>query len=169
MSEAKKNNLQKVRHSLSHILAEAVLSIYPSVKLGIGPAIEAGFYYDFEFSKSLSEDHLAKITEKMKKIIIEGRTFKKLYLTEKEAKKVLKGQPYKLELLSELKGKKITFYETLNNKGERTFIDLCAGLHISSTNEIPAESFELTRLAGAYWKGDEKNAMLTRIYGPGHL
>ncbi len=165
MSEVKKNNLQKVRHSFSHILAEAVLSLFPNAKLGIGPAIDAGFYYDFDLKKSLGDEDLQKIEGQMKKIISEGRTFKKIYLTDAEAKKVLKGQTYKLELMKELKGQKIVFYETLDNKKKRTFIDLCAGLHISSTKELREDSFKLTKIAGAYWKGDEKNPMLTRIYG----
>lgn len=165
MSEVKKNNLQKVRHSFSHILAEAILSLYPDTKLGIGPAIDAGFYYDFDLKSPLSDDQLQKIEGQMKRIISEGRTFKKVYLTDTEAKKILKGQPYKLELMKELKGQKIVFYETLDSKGKRTFIDLCAGLHVSSTKELKEDAFNLTKLAGAYWKGDEKNSMLTRIYG----
>ena len=146
--------LQTLRHSTSHILAAAVLELYPKAKLGIGPAIEDGFYYDFD-DLSLSEEDLPKIEKKMQEIINKNLKFERKQATKSEAKKILKDQKYKLELLEEIP--KPSFYST------GKFIDLCSGPHIQSTSEIKA--FKLTRLAGAYWKGSSKNKMLTRIYG----
>ena len=146
--------LEKIRHSAAHVLAEAVLSLYPKVKLGIGPAIENGFYYDFDNLK-ITEEDLLKIEKKMQELISKNALFKKSAKTKAEAKKILKDQPYKLELLEEIS--KPTFYQS----GE--FVDLCAGPHVSATGEIKA--FKLLSIAGAYWKGDSKNKMLTRLYG----
>lgn len=146
--------LHKIRHSASHVLAQAVISLYPNVKLGIGPAIEDGFYYDFDNLK-ITEEDLPKIEAKMKEIIKQDLKFIKLEKTKKDAEKVLIDQPYKLELLHEID--KPTFYQDGN------FIDLCAGHHVNSTKEIKA--IKLLSIAGAYWKGDSKNQMLTRIYG----
>lgn len=150
--------IETVRHSLSHILAFAVQELYPGVKFGIGPAIENGFYYDFEFSKPLSPEDLPKIEKKMRELIKKNILFLKEEVPEIEAKKIFKEQSYKLELIEELKGK-ITVYKS----GD--FVDLCAGPHIKATKEIPLDSFKLTKIAGAYWRGSEKNKMLTRIYG----
>lgn len=151
-------NIEMIRHSLSHVLAQAVKSLYPKIKFGIGPAIENGFYYDFDNLK-ITEEDLKKIEDKIREIIKRNIPIKKVLLTRKEAEKTLKGQKYKLELLKDLKDKKITFYE------QDDFSDLCKGPHVSSTGKIPIDSFKLTHLAGAYWKGDSKNKMLTRIYG----
>ncbi|MBS3163370.1 threonine--tRNA ligase [Candidatus Woesearchaeota archaeon] len=152
------DNIETIRHSISHVLAQAVKSFHPKVKLGIGPAIEDGFYYDFDNLK-ITEEDLKKIEDKMREIIKKNIGIKKVLLTKKEAEKRLAGQKYKLELLKSLKDKRITFYE------QDDFIDLCKGPHVKSTKDIPIDAFKLTHLAGAYWKGDSKNKMLTRIYG----
>ena len=165
----KKNipNLETLRHSTSHVLAAAVGKLYPGVKFGIGPAIENGFYYDFEFKKPISDADLPRIEKEMQKIIAEKFPFVRKEVSVGEGRKIFKGQPYKLELINEIKslalktpserGSDLSVYE-LND-----FIDLCKGPHLKNTHEI--KTFKLTHLAGAYWKGSEKNPMLTRIYG----
>ncbi len=150
--------IEKIRHSFAHILAAAVQKIYPKVKFGIGPAIENGFYYDFEFSKPISKEDLKKIEKQMKKIIKKDVSFEKIELSQEEIKKKFKNQPYKKELMDDL-DEKATFYKS------DSFIDLCKGPHVQSTKELNPQAFKLTKLAGAYWKGSEKNKMLTRIYG----
>jgi len=147
--------LEKIRHSASHILAASIKRIYPQTKLAIGPATEDGFYYDFD-NLNIKEEDFNKIEKEMNKLISQNLKFSKKYVTKQEAKKLLKNEKYKLELLEELKGK-ISFYTS----GE--FSDLCKGPHVKSTKEITA--FKLLKIAGAYWKGDSKNKMLTRIYG----
>lgn len=152
-------SIEKTRHSLAHILAAAAEEIYPSVKFGMGPAIENGFYYDFDFGNhKINEDNLKKIEKKIKELLKKDLKFEKKIISIAEAKKNFKGQPYKLELIKETKGK-ISIYKT------DKFIDFCKGPHVKSTKEIPFDAFKLTRVAGAYWKGDEKKPMLTRIYG----
>jgi threonyl-tRNA synthetase len=150
------DNMEKIRHSAAHILAAAVKKLYPKTKLGIGPAIDNGFYYDFGDLK-ISDSDLAKIEKEMKENIRQDIKFKKKKITKAEAKKLFKEEPYKLDLLKDLKD--ITIYES----GD--FVDLCAGPHVKSSKEINADAFKLTKTAGAYWRGDEKNKMLTRIYG----
>lgn len=147
--------LEKLRHSCSHVLAQAVKKLFPKAKLGIGPAIEDGFYYDFD-GVDFKEEDLERIEKEMHKTIKENQKFEELDVTKKKAEQMLKDEPYKLELLQELKGK-ITFYK--NND----FIDLCKGPHVKSTGEIKA--FKLMKIAGAYWKGDSNRPMLQRIYG----
>ncbi|MBS3156105.1 threonine--tRNA ligase [Candidatus Woesearchaeota archaeon] len=149
-------SLEELRHSTSHILAAAVVKLYPGVKLAIGPAIEEGFYYDFDDLK-ITENDLVKIENEMRRIVKKNYPFSKEKINKAEAKKRLKNQPYKLELLDEIKGD-ISFYKT----GD-VFEDLCSGPHVKNTSEI--KQFKLLRIAGAYWKGDSKNKMLTRIYG----
>jgi len=151
--------IDTIRHSLAHILAVAVQELYPGTKFGIGPAIENGFYYDFELPKTFTPENLPKIEKKMKEIIKQNIVFKKKIITQSEAKRIFKNQLYKLELINELPGVKATIYES------GKFIDLCKGPHVKSTKEINPDAFECTKIAGAYWKGSEKNAMLTRIYG----
>ncbi|MBL7147732.1 MAG: threonine--tRNA ligase [Nanoarchaeota archaeon] len=146
--------LETLRHSCAHILADAVKQLYPKVKLGIGPNIEQGFYYDFD-NLNITENDLKKIEKKMKEITKKDFKFKKIKTSKQKAKTLLKNEPYKLELLKEIK--QPTFYQHNN------FIDLCKGPHINSTKEI--KYFKLLKIAGAYWKGDSKNNMLTRIYG----
>lgn len=148
------------RHSTSHVLAQAVKRLYPGARLGIGPAIEKGFYYDFEFEEPISSEDLGKIEQEMKKIIAEKLPFKRRELSREEALAFYeeRDEPYKRELIADLpEDETISFYQ----QGE--FIDLCAGPHISDTGEIGA--FALTGLAGAYWRGDERKPMLQRIYG----
>jgi len=154
-------DIEKLRHSLAHLLAAAVLELYPDTKNTIGPAIDNGFYYDFEFSSPISDADLSKIEAKMKKILPSWKEFSGVETSEKESKKIFKDNPYKLELIDEIisKGEKITLYTS----GE--FTDLCRGGHVNDMQEIKPEIFKLSRIAGAYWRGDEKNKMLTRIYG----
>lgn len=148
------------RHSTSHVLAQAVKRLYPGARLGIGPAIEKGFYYDFEFEEPISSEDLGKIEQEMKKIIAEKLPFKRREFSREEALAFYeeRDEPYKRELIADLpEDETISFYQ----QGE--FIDLCAGPHISDTGGIGA--FALTGLAGAYWRGDERKPMLQRIYG----
>lgn len=149
--------LENIKHSLSHILAAAIKELFPAAKFGIGPAIENGFYYDIE--ADLKEEDLVKIEKKMKELIKKDISFVKKDISKKEAKELFKDQPYKLELIEEIPEETVSIYIS----GD--FVDLCKGPHIKSTKEINPKAFKLQKLAGAYWKGDEKNAMLTRIYG----
>lgn len=152
--------LHNIRHSLAHLLAIAVLEKDPNAKLGIGPVIDNGFYYDFQFSKGFTPD-LKDLQKAMKKLIGRGLTFERSEVSLDEARKRFEGQPYKLDLINELgkDGATLSFYTT----GE--FTDLCRGGHVDSTKEINTDAFVITHTAGAYWRGDEKNQMLTRIYG----
>ena len=163
-------DIEIARHSLSHIMAAAVKKLYPEVKLGIGPAIENGFYYDFDlpaeasgeggFSPAkITPEDLPKIEKEMQTIIKQNLDFIKKEISQNEAEKLFADQPYKLELIKELGEQKISTYQS----GD--FIDLCAGPHIENTKEINTKAFKLTKIAGAYWRGDEKNKMLTRVYG----
>lgn len=154
-------NLEKIRHSLSHLMAQAVLELFPDTKLAIGPVIANGFYYDFDMGQPLTPQDLVKIEQKMRKQISQNIPFKKLDKSAVEAKELSKDQPYKLELINEL----IKDNQPLSYFQSGKFIDLCAGPHVSSTKEIKADAFKLTSIAGAYWRGDEKNKMLQRIYG----
>ncbi len=156
------DTLHNLRHSLAHLLAAAVLEMYPDTKNTIGPSIEDGFYYDFEFSSPISDKDLPKIEKKMKEILKSWKEFSHEEKTEKEAKEYFVKNEYKKELIDEIvgKGEKITFYKC------GSFVDLCRGGHLENpSKEIKADSFKLDRVAGAYWRGDEKNKMLTRIYG----
>lgn len=152
--------VENIRHSLAHLLAMAVLEKFPKAKLGIGPVIENGFYYDFG-GISLSPDNLPKLENRIRELIKQDLKLKKEKITPIQAKKIFKSQPYKLELAKELQKEKkqITIYKSGN------FTDLCAGPHIKSSKEINPDGFKLTKIAGAYWRGSEKNPMLTRIYG----
>jgi threonyl-tRNA synthetase len=164
-----KNKLNKTnkdinisRHSLAHILATAVLEMFPEAKFGVGPNIENGFYYDFDLPRTLIPEDLPIIEEKMRKIIKANLPFERREISHEEAvlhfNKAM--QKYKVEILAtEAKEPKINVYKTDG------FVDLCRGPHIDSTGEIDPESFKLTKIAGAYWRGDEKNKMLQRIYG----
>lgn len=148
------------RHSTSHLLAQAVKRLYPDAKLGIGPAIENGFYYDFDCETRFTEEDLVKIEKEMDKIVQENFEIERFELPRQEAIKFMeeKGEPYKVELINDLpEDAVISFYK----QGE--FVDLCAGPHLMSTKQIKA--FKLMSLAGAYWRGSEKNKMLQRIYG----
>ncbi len=138
-------------------MAEAVQSIFPDAKFGIGPAIENGFYYDFDLPRQLTPDDLPAITDKMKQIIAGNLTFARREVSKEEAQQVFADQPYKLELISEITDDSVSLYQL------GTFTDLCRGPHITATGEIKA--FKLLSIAGAYWRGDEKRPMLQRIYG----
>ena len=162
------NNIETVRHSLSHILAAAVGSLYPDAKLGIGPAIENGFYYDFDLGEAAFKPEDAKqIQKKMVKMIASDYHFVKRSLPKAEALAYLKEkkQPYKIELAEAIEDKEIGFYDLVETKsGKVVFTDMCAGPHITSTTDLGEIGFGFNRIAGAYWKGDEKNKMLQRIY-----
>lgn len=150
--------LKVYRHTCSHILAQAIKSIYPTSKLAIGPTVENGFYYDVEFKTPINTGDLPKIEEEMKKIIKSNLPIEKFTLTRTKAVEFMKKEPYKVELINDLKkGEAISFYK------QGDFTDLCKGPHLPSTGMIKA--FKLTSVTGAYWRGDEKNKMLTRIYG----
>lgn len=152
--------INKIRHSLSHILAMAVLKKFPDAQLGIGPTIENGFYYDFLLPDKISDADLPKLEKEMKRIISQKIEFKKTVVSKKEALDRSKDQPFKIELINNLpKGEEISYYNSGN------FSDLCAGPHVSISTDINPHSFKLTSTAGAYWRGDENNQMLTRIYG----
>lgn len=148
------------RHTASHILAQAVKNIYPTVQLAIGPSIADGFYYDFDFKTPINQGDFEKIETEMKRIIKADLPIEKLSVTRKQAEALIKKfkQLYKVELLADIpEGEQITFY------AQGDFVDLCAGPHLASTGRI--KEFKLTALTGAYWRGNEKNKMLTRIYG----
>lgn len=154
-------NLDNLRHSCAHLLAAAVLKLYPQVKITLGPPIENGFYYDIDFGdKKISESDLPKIEKQMKKELKNWKKIKKITVSPKEAKEYFKNNPYKLEIIEELEEnhQPLTFYQS----GE--FIDLCRGGHINNPAK-ELKHFKLLKIAGAYWRGSEKNKMLTRIYG----
>ena len=157
------DQLHKIRHSLSHIMASVIKVKYPAVKLGIGPVIDNGFYYDLDFAggPAPTSDDFIEIQKAMRKAVAEKQDFVREEITPAAAKELFKDEPYKLILVDELekKGEMITTYRNGN------FVDLCAGPHVANSSEIKPDAFKLSRLAGAYWKGDEKNKMLTRIYG----
>ncbi len=152
-------DLERIRHSSAHVLAAAVKKLWPDTKLGIGPVIEDGFYYDIDTKHVFTPEDFPKIEKEMEAIIKKDEKFERKVLTQSEAKKLFKLDPYKSELIEDIqrKGEEISIYQT----GE--FVDLCHGPHVSSTKEIGA--FKLLKIAGAYWKGDAKNSQMQRIYG----
>jgi threonyl-tRNA synthetase len=154
-----KEKLETLRHSASHVLAEAVLSMFPDAKFAIGPAIEDGFYYDFDLPRTLTPEDLPVLEAKMSEIIKANSPFVRTEVSKEEARKLFAAQPYKLELINELPDDTVTVYKQGN------FTDLCRGPHVKSTREITVNAFKLEKIAGAYWRGSEKNAMLQRIYG----
>ena len=158
MEKAIEVKLDMMRHSAAHVMAEAVQSIFPEAKFGIGPSIEDGFYYDFDLPRSLTPEDLPLIESKMNKIVASNLPFVKKEVTKEEARQLFTSQPYKLELIAELPDD-----EKLSTYQQGSFVDLCRGPHVSSTGEIKA--FKLLSIAGAYWRGDEHNPMLQRIYG----
>ena len=169
------DGLAVLRHSTAHVLAQAVQEVFPETKLGIGPPITDGFYYDFDPEKPFTPDDLAKLESAMKKIVKAGQRFRRRITTESEALKELASEPYKCELVGlksgdsddessvEVGGAELTIYDNLGRDGEPVWSDLCRGPHLPSTKYIPA--FKLMRSAAAYWRGSEKNAMLQRVYG----
>ncbi len=161
MKQDEVSNLEKMRHSASHVLAQAVLRIYPDAKLGIGPAIDNGFYYDFDFSEPIEEKDLKAIEDEMKKILKRKLQITQTFMKRKDAIKYLKdiGQEYKLELLEDIPDEEVSFFVT----GDSEFVDMCRGPHVQDTGDIGP--IKLLKTAGAYWRGDETKKMLTRIYG----
>jgi threonyl-tRNA synthetase len=166
--------LKVLRHSTAHVMAQAVQQIYPEAKLGIGPPITDGFYYDFDPEDSFTPESLEKIESAMRKIIKDGQRFKRRVTSEADALIELAKEPYKCELIGlkggssdessvEVGGAELTIYDNLGRDGQPVWSDLCRGPHLPSTKHIPA--FKLMRSAGAYWRGSEKNPMLQRIYG----
>ena len=152
--------LARIRHSMAHVMAEAVVEMFPSCQIAIGPAIEDGFYYDFDLPRALTEGDLEEITERMKRIIGEDKEFKRTVVSRSEAKEIFKDQKYKLELLDAIpEGEEVSIYT------QGGFTDLCRGPHVESTKELNKDAFKLLSIAGAYWRGKETNPMLTRIYG----
>ena len=159
MSEATgdKTRLETMRHSASHVMAEAVKAVFPEAKFGIGPSIEDGFYYDFDLPRPLVPEDLAAIEENMRKSVAAGAPFIREEIDKEKARQLFASQPYKLELIDELPDQTVTIYRS------GTFVDLCRGPHVGSTGEVGP--FKLLNIAGAYWRGDEKRPMLQRIYG----
>ena len=166
--------LEVLRHSTAHVMAQAVQEVYANTRLGIGPPIKDGFYYDFDPENTFNPDDLTKIESAMRKIIKEGQRFKRRVTTETDALKELAHEPYKCELIGikgsageeasvEVGGAELTIYDNLGRDGNPVWSDLCRGPHLPSTRLIPA--FKLMRTAAAYWRGSEKNPMLQRIYG----
>ena len=166
--------LEVLRHSTAHVMAQAVQEVYANTRLGIGPPIKDGFYYDFDPENTFNPDDLTKIESAMRKIIKEGQRFKRRVTTEADALKELAHEPYKCELIGikgsageeaavEVGGVELTIYDNLGRDGNPVWSDLCRGPHLPSTKQIPA--FKLMRTAAAYWRGSEKNPMLQRIYG----
>jgi threonyl-tRNA synthetase len=168
------DGLAVLRHSTAHVMAQAVQEVYANTRLGIGPPIKDGFYYDFDPENTFNPDDLTKIESAMRKIIKEGQRFKRRITTEAEALIELAHEPYKCELIGikgpageeasvEVGGSELTIYDNLGRDGNPVWSDLCRGPHLPSTKHIPA--FKLMRTAAAYWRGSEKNPMLQRIYG----
>jgi threonyl-tRNA synthetase len=177
-----KNEIENIRHSFAHVLATAVLRAYPKAKLAIGPAIDTGFYYDFDLSTvaparavsvaggsakagklNIGEEDLPALEEEMRAIIKQDLPFRQEKWPLKKAREHFKGAPYKLELIDELEGEGETEVGIVFTGDE--FVDLCRGGHVQSTGMLPSDAFALTKTAGAYWRGSEKNTMLTRVYG----
>jgi threonyl-tRNA synthetase len=156
-SKNKDEQLERMRHSASHVMAEAVQSLFPGAKFGIGPTIENGFYYDFELPRPLTPEDLLVIENRMREIISQNAPFVMEEMNKDGARKLFAIQPYKLELIDEITDTSVTIYK------QGSFTDLCRGPHLASTGEVKA--FKLTHIAGAYWRGDEKRPMLQRIYG----
>jgi len=168
------DGLAVLRHSTAHVMAQAVQEVYANTRLGIGPPIKDGFYYDFDPVNTFNPDDLAKIESAMRKIVKEGQRFRRRVTTEADALKELAHEPYKCELIGikgpageeasvEVGGSELTIYDNLGRDGNPVWSDLCRGPHLPSTKHIPA--FKLMRTAAAYWRGSEKNPMLQRIYG----
>ena len=155
--QGENQDLIKMRHSAAHIMAESVLSLFPEAKLGIGPPIENGFYYDFDIQESITPEDLISIEAKMREIMESHSTYERAEISRKEALEKFSDQPYKLEIIESILDEKLSTYS------HHGFTDLCQGPHVESTEKIG--HFKLTRVAGAYWKSDESNPQLQRIYG----
>jgi threonyl-tRNA synthetase len=152
--------LQKIRHSAAHVMAEAVIQMFPAAKIAIGPAIENGFYYDFDLPRTLTPEDLEEIEKRMKAILKGKNEFARKAVSRKEAEKLFADQPYKLELIAELpEGEEISTYT------QGAFTDLCRGPHVANTSEIDPAAVKLLSISSAYWRGDEKRPQLQRVYG----
>ena len=163
------DDLYRMRHSLAHVLAQAVLKLWPDTKISIGPPIDYGCYYDFLFAEPISDTDFKRIEKEMRSIINKGQTFEVDTLSVDDAIKYWKknGQQFKVELIEDLKAggeKEVTHHRNVDAEGNETFVDLCKGGHVDNLKEIPADGFKIMSLAGAYWRGDEKREQLTRIY-----
>ena len=177
--EPEKDQLYKIRHSLAHVMAEAVLELYPEAKVAIGPPIDTGFYYDFDLGmdengkpRTFTPEDLAAIEKRMRQIIGGKHPFEYREVSAEEARGIFQGQPYKLELIEGLEkgevdenGNELSAPPVISTYKQDTFEDLCRGPHVEHTGQIPADAFKLMTVAGAYWRGDEHNPMLQRIYG----
>jgi threonyl-tRNA synthetase len=152
--------LEKLRHSTSHIMAEAVLHLFPGAKFAIGPSIEDGFYYDFDLPRPLTPEDLETIEARMKEIINAHYPFERKEVSRLEAEKMFADQPYKLELIADMPED-----EVISTYTQGEFTDLCRGPHMDNTEQVDPSAFKLLKVAGAYWRGDEKRPMLQRIYG----
>ncbi|MEB2334185.1 MAG: threonine--tRNA ligase [Anaerolineaceae bacterium] len=166
------SHLYKIRHSAAHVMAQAVMEMFPDGKVTIGPPVENGFYYDFDLPRNLTPENLEAIEKRMRQIVQGKFDFKKTVVSAEEAKKIFADQPYKLELIEGLeKGGLDEYGNPLQEKPEisiyqqDTFVDLCRGPHVENTKEIKQDAFKLMSIAGAYWRGDENNKMLQRVYG----
>ncbi|MCC6300721.1 MAG: threonine--tRNA ligase [Anaerolineales bacterium] len=166
------SNLFKIRHSAAHVMAQAVMEMFPDGKITIGPPVENGFYYDFDLPRNLTPEDLEAIEKRMRGIVQGKHEFKKTVISAEEAKKIFANQPYKLELIEGLeKGGFDEYGNPLKEKPEisiyqhDTFVDLCRGPHVANTKEIKQDAFKLMSIAGAYWRGDENNKQLQRVYG----
>jgi len=166
------SHLYRLRHSTAHVMAQAVLDKFPDAKIAIGPAIEDGFYYDFDLPRPLSSEDLSDIEARMREIIEGNFPFRREVVDAAKARKLFKDQPFKIELINDLeKGTQDEHGHAISEKPELSiyqhdsFIDLCRGPHVEKTGEIPSKAFKLLNVAGAYWRGDERNPMLQRIYG----
>ncbi len=173
MSEKHEHDpLDRLRHSAAHVMAQAVLEKFPEGKVAIGPAIEDGFYYDFDLPRPLTPEDLEQIESRMKEIIAEGHDFVYREISEEEAKELFADQPYKLELVENILKSGSNEYGEPSDEAPKlsiykhgTFVDLCRGPHVANTREINPKGVKLLNVAGAYWRGDERRAMLQRIYG----
>ena len=154
------DRLYRIRHSFAHVMAEAVLELFPDAKLAIGPPIADGFYYDFDLPRPLTPEDLEQIGTRMRRILGGDHRFERSVISRAEALERYAGQPYKLELIGDIpEGEEISQFT------QDSFTDLCRGPHVASTRELNARAFKLTGSAGAYWRGDERRPMLQRIYG----
>ena len=156
----KSEKLPLIRHSIAHIMAEAVMNLFPGTKVAIGPAVEHGFYYDFDLPTPITQTDLERIEKEMRRLLSTPQNFVKGVVSRQQALALFKDQPFKCELINDLpQDAEISIYRSGN------FFDLCRGPHVANSKEINAQSFKLQKIAGAYWRGDEKRPMLTRIYG----
>ncbi|MCL1930850.1 MAG: threonine--tRNA ligase [Treponema sp.] len=158
--------LATIRHSVSHIMAQAVVALFPGTKVAIGPSIENGFYYDFLLPRAITADDLAPIEAEMKRLIDSRQDFVKAAVSREDALRRFSGEEFKTELINDLPADaEITIYENRSADGAALWADLCRGPHVANTREINSAAFKLQNIAGAYWRGDENRPMLTRIYG----